>query len=265
MRHSRAGALVSAIDSSRRHPREGAPVSGMESSRRHPREGARVSAIEPSRRHPRAAPAFAGVTGDPGARSVRCDAGSARMRCGRVGFGAGALRATLDARSLRARTGADSRGRCGGVGPQHERRQPAATTTVTWLATAPNQVWSWDITKLKGPAKWTCFHLYVILDIFSRLVVGYLPARERRRHARHPAGHTGRRVPGAPQSVQEQKPATARLAHRSMDQPATTGETPRPYATTLHSKFMMPGVAKSLTRSGRRSALSGRHRAVPQT
>jgi putative transposase len=29
------------------------------------------------------------------------------------------------------------------------------------LATAPNQVWSWDITKLKGPAKWTCFHLYV--------------------------------------------------------------------------------------------------------
>ncbi len=32
------------------------------------------------------------------------------------------------------------------------------------LATAPNQVWSWDITKLKGPAKWTCFHLYVILE-----------------------------------------------------------------------------------------------------
>ena len=42
------------------------------------------------------------------------------------------------------------------------------------LATAPNQVWSWDITKLKGPAKWTCFHLYVILDIFSRCVVGWL-------------------------------------------------------------------------------------------
>ena len=44
------------------------------------------------------------------------------------------------------------------------------------LAIAPNQVWSWDITKLKGPAKWTCFHLYVILDIFSRLVVGWLIA-----------------------------------------------------------------------------------------
>ena len=44
------------------------------------------------------------------------------------------------------------------------------------LALAPNQVWSWDITKLKGPAKWTCFHLYVILDIFSRHVVGWLLA-----------------------------------------------------------------------------------------
>lgn len=44
------------------------------------------------------------------------------------------------------------------------------------LAIAPNEVWSWDITKLKGPAKWTCFHLYVILDIFSRFVVGWLIA-----------------------------------------------------------------------------------------
>ncbi len=44
------------------------------------------------------------------------------------------------------------------------------------LAIAPNQVWSWDITKLKGPLKWTCFHLYVILDIFSRHVVGWLIA-----------------------------------------------------------------------------------------
>ena len=42
------------------------------------------------------------------------------------------------------------------------------------LAEAPNQVWSWDITKLRGPAKWTYFHLYVILDIFSRYVVGWM-------------------------------------------------------------------------------------------
>jgi putative transposase len=44
------------------------------------------------------------------------------------------------------------------------------------LATAPNQVWSWDITKLKGLAKWTYFYLYVVLDIFSRYVVGWMVA-----------------------------------------------------------------------------------------
>ena len=44
------------------------------------------------------------------------------------------------------------------------------------LATAPNQVWSWDITKRLGPAKWTYFYLYVILDIFSRYVVGWMVA-----------------------------------------------------------------------------------------
>lgn len=44
------------------------------------------------------------------------------------------------------------------------------------LATAPNQVWSWDITKLKGPAKWSYYHLYVIIDIFSRCVVGWMVA-----------------------------------------------------------------------------------------
>ncbi len=39
------------------------------------------------------------------------------------------------------------------------------------LAEKPNEVWSWDITKLMGPAKWSYFYLYVILDIFSRRVV----------------------------------------------------------------------------------------------
>jgi len=44
------------------------------------------------------------------------------------------------------------------------------------LATGPNQLWSWDITKLKGPATWTYFYLYVILDVFSRYVVGWMAA-----------------------------------------------------------------------------------------
>ena len=45
------------------------------------------------------------------------------------------------------------------------------------VATAPNQVWTWDITKLKGPAKWTHFYLYVILDLYSRYVPGWMVAR----------------------------------------------------------------------------------------
>jgi putative transposase len=44
------------------------------------------------------------------------------------------------------------------------------------LATGPNQLWSWDITKLKSPAKWTYFSLYMILDVFSRYVVGWMAA-----------------------------------------------------------------------------------------
>ena len=55
-------------------------------------------------------------------------------------------------------------------------RQHPQYTKPELLATEPNQVWSWDITKLKGPQKWTYFYLYVILDIFSRYVVGWMVA-----------------------------------------------------------------------------------------
>ena len=44
------------------------------------------------------------------------------------------------------------------------------------LATGPNELWSWDITKLKGPATWTYYYLYVLLDVFSRYVPGWLVA-----------------------------------------------------------------------------------------
>ena len=44
------------------------------------------------------------------------------------------------------------------------------------LATRPNEVWSWDITKLLGPTKWTYYYLYVVLDVFSRYVVGWMLA-----------------------------------------------------------------------------------------
>ena len=45
------------------------------------------------------------------------------------------------------------------------------------LATGPNQVWSWDITRLRGPVKWSCCYLYVVLDIYSRYIVGWLIAQ----------------------------------------------------------------------------------------
>lgn len=66
------------------------------------------------------------------------------------------------------------------------------------LTTGPNQLWSWDITKLKGPAKWVCFHLYVILDVFSRCVVGWMVAhRESAELARRLIRHACRahRIP----------------------------------------------------------------------
>jgi putative transposase len=58
------------------------------------------------------------------------------------------------------------------------RRQAAPRTykKPELLATAPNEVWSWDITKLKGPVKWTYFYLYKIIDIYSRYVVGWMVA-----------------------------------------------------------------------------------------
>jgi putative transposase len=61
----------------------------------------------------------------------------------------------------------------------HERRRQAthpAAKKPELLATGPNDVWSWDITKLLGPAKWTYYYLYVILDIFSRYVPGWMLA-----------------------------------------------------------------------------------------
>jgi len=64
-------------------------------------------------------------------------------------------------------------------GEIRERRrqlQHPVYTRPELLATGPNELWSWDITRLKGPVKWTYYYLYVILDVFSRYVVGYMVA-----------------------------------------------------------------------------------------
>jgi putative transposase len=64
-------------------------------------------------------------------------------------------------------------------GEVHERRRQAthpARVKPELVATTPNACWSWDITKLRGPATWTYYYLYVIIDIYSRYVVGWLIA-----------------------------------------------------------------------------------------
>lgn len=58
---------------------------------------------------------------------------------------------------------------------RNQRRHPTYTKPEL-MATAPNQVWTWDITKLRGPAQGIYFYLYVVLDLFSRYVIGWMVA-----------------------------------------------------------------------------------------
>ena len=63
--------------------------------------------------------------------------------------------------------------------PVRERRNQLAHPRYAkpeLVASAPNQTWSWDITRLLGPKRWTYFYLYVVLDLFSRYVVGWMVA-----------------------------------------------------------------------------------------
>jgi putative transposase len=71
------------------------------------------------------------------------------------------------------------------AGETRERRRQAthpAKVKPELVATSPNQVWSWDITKLHGPWKGTYHHLYVIIDIYSRYVVGWMVASRESEH-----------------------------------------------------------------------------------
>jgi putative transposase len=64
----------------------------------------------------------------------------------------------------------------GEVGERRDQATRPAHVKPELCATAPRQVFAWDITKLHGPAKWTYFYLYVIVDIYSRYVVGWMVA-----------------------------------------------------------------------------------------
>ncbi len=62
------------------------------------------------------------------------------------------------------------------VRERRNQREHPRYTKPELVATSPNQCWSWDVTKLLGPKKWTYYYLYVLLDIFSRYVVGWMVA-----------------------------------------------------------------------------------------
>ena len=120
-------------------------------------------------------------------------------------------------------------------GPRTPALRPAGPPHVKpeLVATGPNQVWSWDITKLAGPHKWTWFQLYVILDVYSRYVVGWLVApRESARlaeeliadaiyqqHVRRRAAHPARR-PGIVDDLQDRHPAPRRPRRHPIPLPA---------------------------------------------
>jgi len=63
------------------------------------------------------------------------------------------------------------------VHERRDQRQHPEYIRPELLASEPNQLWSWDITKLRGPVVWTYYYLYVLLDVFSRFVVGWLLAK----------------------------------------------------------------------------------------
>ncbi len=83
------------------------------------------------------------------------------------------------------------------------------------LARRPNELWSWDITKLLGPAKWTYFYLYVMLDVFSRYVVGWMCRMVKTPCS--PSSSSARRAPGIVSAVISSRftPTVARRWSRS--------------------------------------------------
>ena len=95
------------------------------------------------------------------------------------------------------------------------------------MATGPNRVWSWDITKLKGPIKWAYFHLYVTFDIFSRNVVGWMVTARR----------------------------SARLAERLIEETCSSGHI-EPGQLTIHADRGVAMTGQPPSRSSSRTSAS---------
>ena len=142
---------------------------------------------------PSAAPRAAGHTSAaPGAVAARAGARPSARRCSTCCTARGSS-TSRPPRSMprcsRSRRTSAPRARCIACSPRphevRERRAQArhpAYAAPELVATGPKQVWSWDITKLKGPVPYLYYSLYVILDLFSRYVVGWMVARHENAH-----------------------------------------------------------------------------------
>jgi putative transposase len=106
----------------------------------------------------------------------------------------------------------------GGVRERRDQLTHPAYAKPELLATRPNELWSWDVSKLKGPAKWTYFYLYVILDVFSPLHRRLDGPAPRDRPARKSTDRAGQRAaedhPQGPHAARRSRRAAARQAGR---------------------------------------------------
>ncbi len=148
---------------------------------------------------------------------------------------------------------------------RNQRRHPNYTKPEL-LAQAPNQVWSWDITRLRGPKKWSASYLYVMMDIFSRYVVGWMIASTENadlagqfikqtynKHAIDPETLTIHSDRGAPMTAKTTGELLIDLGvARSLSRPQVSNDKPFSEATfktlkyhsTFPNRFEHPDVAR---------------------
>ena len=155
------------------------------------------------------------------------------------------------------------------AGGVRERRRQAThppRTRPELVATGPGQVWSWDITKLHGPVKGVYYDLYVIIDIYSRYVPGFLVApAETGELAREFIAHTiavagaapprGARRPGHRHDLQTGRAAVGRPRRRPQPQPAQGQQRQPVLRGGVQNVEVLPGVPRPVRLTRRRPRL----------